>query len=81
MKKIAVLFLIVALSCLCFVGCGEHENDHIEVWNKGTLIYDNVHIPIKEGYFYDDHEKFTVDEDTVGVTIYFSKDEVDDSWD
>lgn len=78
MKKKITLFIIVCLTCLCLVGCGK-ENDSIEVKNKSSLTTDNIFIKIKDGYFYDRHEKFTLDENTVGVTIYFSNE--NGSWD
>ena len=78
MKKKITLFLILCLTCLCIVGC-EKENDAIEIKNKSSLTTDNIFIKIKNGYFYDEYEKFTVDENTVGVTIYFSND--NDTWD
>ena len=72
MKKKIILFLIIC-SCLYSVGC-KKENDIIEVKNKSSLTIDNIFIEIKAGYFYDRHEKFIVDNNTVGVTIYFSND-------
>lgn len=78
MKKKMSLFLVMCLFCLCLVGC-EHEHDTIEIYNKSDWVFDNINIDIKDGYFYDKHEKFTVDENTIGVTIYFSTE--DDSWD
>lgn len=69
--------LTVLLLCIMFVtvvGC-EREHDHIQLFNESDLIFDDINIPIKDGYFYDRHEKFKVDENTIGVTIYFSKEE------
>lgn len=43
------------------------------------MIFDNININIKDGYYYDKHEKFTVDDNTIGVTIYFSNED-DDTW-
>ena len=80
MKKKTLSFLSVICIILCLVGCqGQNEHDCIEIWNKGDLIFDDIEIPIKKGYFYENHKKFTVDENTVGVTIYFSTDE-EDEW-
>ena len=79
MKKKVLLFLIACLACLFLAGC-EHEHDTIEIYNKTDWVFDDINIEIKDGYFYDKHEKFTVDENTIGVTIYFSTEE-DDSWD
>ena len=78
MKKKIALFLMICLICLCFVGC-QNDNDYIDIYNKDAIIFDNIGIEIKDGYFYDRHEKFTVDENTIGVTIYFTNE--DDSWD
>jgi len=76
-RKILLLFSIVCI-LLCLVGCNENKNDQIEIFNKNGAIFDNILIPIKDGYFYDRHEKFTVDENIVGVTIYFINDEADE---
>ena len=78
MKKKITLFLILCLTCLCIVGC-EKGNDAIEIKNKSSLTTDNILIEIKDGYFYDKHEKFTVDKNTIGVTVYFSND--NGAWD
>ena len=80
MKKI-ILFLILCLTCLCFVGCDEFNNqyDVIEIYGRTDWKFDNTIIETKYGYFYDSHEKFTVDKNTIGVTIYFSTDE-EDMW-
>lgn len=78
MKKI-ILFLTLCLTCLCLVGC-ENKHDTIDIYNKSDWIFDNIKIEIKDGYYYDSYDKFTVDENTVGVTVYFSKD-IDDTWD
>lgn len=82
MKKKIILFLMVCLICLCLTGCADKANKHdwIEIANRTSWIFDNIHIETKDGYFYTEHEKFTVDENTIGVTIYFSK-EKDDGWD
>lgn len=62
--------------CFGLVGC-KNKNDYIEVYNESNLVFDNVTIPIKRGYYYDRYEKITVDENTIGVTIYFTS---DDEW-
>ena len=52
------------------------------VLNNGIYcksIFDDIGIEIKDGYFYDRHEKFTVDENTVAVTIFFVS-ENGDEW-
>ena len=81
MRKI-ILFLFLCLICLCFVGCDEfnNHNDVIEIYGKTDWKCDNIIIETKDGYFYDSHDKFTVDKNTIGVTIYFSADE-EDAWD
>ena len=78
MKKI-ILFLTLCLTCLCLAGC-ENKHDTIEVWNKSKFGFDNINIKIKYGYYYDRYDKFTVDENTIGVTIYFSNN-IEDTWD
>jgi hypothetical protein len=70
-KRKLTLFTLVITACLCLSGC-ENENDTIEIYNKDATVMDNIFINIKEGYFYNRHEKCTVDENTVAVTIYFS---------
>lgn len=65
--------------CLCLTGC-KNEHDKIEIWNQEDWIFDDINIDIKDGYFYDSHEKFTVDDNMIGVTIYFSNTE-EDTWD
>ena len=77
MKKKIALFLIMCLICLCFVGC-QNKGDYIDIHNKDAIIFDNVGLEIPSGYFYDSHEKFIVDENTVAVTIYFSSET--DGW-
>ena len=78
MKKKVVAILIGCLFCSCLVGCDDNR-DRIEIYNRRPDVLDDICIEIKEGYFYDKHEKFTVDENTVGVTIYFSNDDAE--WD
>lgn len=78
MKKI-ILVLIVSIITLLFVGCG-NKNDTVSMDGKSCFVFDNTTIEVKDGYFYDRHEKFTVDENTIGLTIYFTKD-VQESWD
>lgn len=81
MKKKITLFLTVCLICLCFTGCGcQRAGDGVNILNKSTTIFDDVCIEVKDGYFYDKYEKFTVDENTIGLTIYFSK-EGEETWD
>lgn len=71
MKKIIFVFML--LSCLLLSGCGTGRNgDYVEIYNKSSLIFDDITIDVKDGYFYDSCEKFTVDENTIGLTIYFS---------
>ena len=82
MKKKFTLIIIVSSVFSLLVGCDvNRENDHIQIYNKSNLTSDDINIDIKRGYFYKNHEKFTIDEHTIGVTIYFSNlDEDDDSW-
>lgn len=79
MKKKTVLLLVALCACLCFAGC-DNSGDYISVHNRTTWVYDDIGIEIKEGYFYSKHEKFTVDDDTVAVMVYFTKTE-DAGWD
>ena len=78
MKKI-VLVLIMCLTSSCFVGCA-NKHDYVDIHNRTQFKLDNIGIDVKDGYFYDRHEKFTVDENTIGLTIYFTKDS-EESWD
>lgn len=71
MKKKVVAILIGCLLCSYLAGC-DNNRDGIEIYNRHSDVFDDICIEIKEGYFYDKHEKFTVDENTIGVTIYFS---------
>lgn len=75
MKRRILLFLL-CLMCFGLVGC-TNENDRIEVYNKSGFVFDDVTIKIKKGYYYDSYEKITVDENTIGVTIYFTN---NDEW-
>ena len=72
MKKLISLTIITVLA-FSLSGCGK-THDSIDVYNRGITTLDNIIIKIKPGYFYDKHEKFIVDENTVGVTVYFAKD-------
>ena len=78
MKKI-LLVLIVGIITLLFVGCA-NKHDYVDIHNRTQFTLDNIGIDVKDGYFYDRHEKFTVDENTIGLTIYFTKD-AEESWD
>lgn len=79
MKNKLALFLCLVSVCMCLAGC-QLKHDTIKIYNKSDLIFDNVTIETKDGYFYKSHEKFTVDENIIAVTIYFSKSE-EDVWD
>lgn len=79
MKNKLALFLCLVSVCMCLAGC-QLEHDTIEIHNKSDWIFDDVYIETKDGYFYESHEKFTVDENTIAVTIYFSTSEKD-VWD
>lgn len=71
MKKL--IFMLTTMSLLLSLcGC-TNENDHIAIYNRSDYIFDDINIPIIEGFFYDRHEKFAVDNNTVGVTVYFSR--------
>ena len=76
-KKI-ILTLVIIFICVSTSSC-KNKYDTIDIYNKRSLIFDNIKIDTKEGYFYNRHEKFTVDSNTIGITIYFSKDE-EDEW-
>lgn len=78
MKRKIAIILIVCLLCLCLTGC-KHKHDTVTMYNRSANSFDNIKIEVKDGYFYDRHEKFVVDENTIGLTIYFSSD--DGSWD
>lgn len=78
MKKRLSLFFIVCLICLCLIGCS-NERDMVAIYYKSSWVFDNIVIEIKDGYFYDSHDKFIVDENTIGLTIYFSN-SVEDTW-
>lgn len=79
MRRKIALFLFISCVCVCLTGC-QNKHDKIEIWNQDDLIFDDINIDIKDGYFYDSHEKFTVDDNTVAVTIYFKNSEIDE-WD
>ena len=66
--------LILCLVVMMLTGCDKRNADYVEIYNKSTTVFDDVGIRLKEGYFYENHEKFTVDENTLGITIYFSND-------
>lgn len=80
MKKKILLILGLMYICICLSSCGMNTHDTITIYNKSSTEFDNIKIDTKDGYFYDKHEKFTVDDNTIGVTIYFDKLE-EDSWD
>lgn len=80
MRKKISLFLFVICICSCLTGC-THKHDTIEIYNKSDWKDDNIFIHTKDGYFYDRHEKFTVDDNTIAITIYFSNLEEGDTWD
>lgn len=79
-KKLLLLILCVGLICFCFTGC-DRKQDFVSIFNRSNYIFDDIDIELKDGYFYKSHEKFTVDENTVGIIIYFSNEDEDDSWD
>lgn len=71
MRKL-LLVPIILLTFIITVGC-ENKHDIVEIYNKSGWIFDDIQIEIMDGFFYDRHEKFTVDENRIAVTIYFSK--------
>ena len=79
MKKYIIIFLIIIL-CIILTSCNINKSEHdtIEIYNKSCTTFDNIKIDIKEEYFYDKHDKFTVDDNTVAVTVYFVRDGIDD---
>ena len=79
MKKKIILFLSAVVYLSCLTGCTTNIHDCVRISGRSTTNADDVRIYTKEGYFYDSHEKFTVDEDTIGLTIYFST-ENGDEW-
>lgn len=68
------ILLMILCAAMMLTGCKSREADYIEIYNQSNWIFDDITIPLKEGYFYESHEKFTIDENTIGVTIYFSSD-------
>ena len=75
MKKL--ILTAIAVSTLLLCGC-RNENDCIQIWNEDSATFDDININIKTGYYYESHEKFTVDDNTIGITVYFTNDE---GWD
>lgn len=71
--------LILCLAAMILTSCGSRTADYVEIYNRSNTMFDDIKIHLKDGYFYESHEKFTVDENTVGVTIYFSND-AEDGW-
>lgn len=73
--------LIVALF-LIFLGLTGCKNTHdtIIVNNKSELIIDDIMISTPDGYFYENHEKFVVGKNKIGITIYFVTDG-NEGWD
>ena len=76
MKRLICLPFVLLLM-LSLTAC-ENKCDTIDIYNKSDWVFDNINIEIKEGYFYQSHETFAVDENTVGVTVYFSN--KDNEW-
>ena len=71
MKKILSI-LMISIYILSLTGCTSNDYDEIRIINKSIYVFDDINIKVKEGYYYDRHEKFTIDDNTIGVTIYFS---------
>ncbi|MCM1232639.1 MAG: hypothetical protein NC489_21140 [Ruminococcus flavefaciens] len=76
--KKKILFSLILCVCIFLTGCSKH--DRIDIHNKPSFQDNMVHIDLKDGYYYDSYEKFTIDDNTIGVTIYFSNLE-NGSWD
>jgi hypothetical protein len=79
MKRRLLLLISSLLVCLCLSAC-DNDYDHIDIYNKSGSFWDDVSIDLPEGYFYDKHEKYTIDDDTVAVIIYFNAQDKDDGW-
>ena len=81
-KKILLLLFICEI-LLFLTGCDDEDmHDVVNIYRADYEFWDyhpDTYIEIKDGYFYYKHEKFTVDENTIGLTIYFSKN-VEDAW-
>lgn len=71
MKKTLIVALFLIL--LGLTGC-KNTHDTITVNNKTGLVFDDIMISTPDGYFYENHEKFVVDENKIGITIYFVTD-------
>lgn len=79
MKK-KIFVTILGLLTILSLGACEHRHDKIDVYNKTSWVFDDINIDIKDGYFYEDHEKFIVDDDTIAVTIYFTNKSEEEMW-
>lgn len=77
MKKLFLIMLTIALA-LSLCSCLERTHDYIKIYSKTDWVFDDVEIEIKDGYFYNRHEKFKVDENTVAVTLYFTQKDFDE---
>lgn len=77
-KKLFVIAIIM-FSFGVLSGCSTKEHDCIVIHNKGISIFDDITVSVKDGYFYDRHDKFVVDENTVAVTVFFVN-ENGDEW-
>lgn len=77
MKKTLIVSLFLIF--LGLTGC-KNAHDTIIVNNKSELILDDIMIYTPDGYFYENHEKFVVDENKIGLTIYFVTDG-NEGWD
>ena len=78
MKK-KILVVLGLFSILSLSAC-KLEHDHIQIYNKTDWVSDDIDIDVKNGYFYEDHEKFIVDDDTIAVTIYFTNKNEEEQW-
>ena len=74
---IGIIFFLGGMLCGCCID--DDGRNCINVYNTKPYVFDNVIIDTKVDYVYDRHEKFTVDENTIGVTIFFVN-ENEDEW-
>lgn len=79
MKK-KILVTILGLLIILSLGACEHEHDHIQIYNKTDWVFDDIDIDVKNGYFYEDHEKFIIDDNTIAVTVYFTNKSEEEKW-
>lgn len=65
--------MFTMLISLGLCGCNQHNSrDTVWIENKISGKIDDIRISTPNGYFFDRSESFRVDDNTVGLTIYFS---------